>query len=283
MTSIDPRTTIGAVELTVSNLDRSLAFYEQRLGFKLHHREGDGAAIGAGGQDLLVLRENPLARHVRGTTGLYHFAVLLPSRRDLALALRQIAITRTPLGGASDHLVSEALYLDDPDGNGIEIYRDRPRHEWPHSGDGVLQMATDPLDLDGILYEIEGYDDDWPGLPLETMIGHMHLHVAQIEAARQFYCDVLGFDLMVRYGSSALFVSAGGYHHHIGLNVWNGVGAPPPPANATGLRYFVIRLPDEAARSAVAERLQAAEVSIEDHADGLLVRDPSQNALVLAV
>lgn len=282
MASIDPATTIGTVELTVANLDRSSAFYCERLGFKLHRREGAIAALGAGGPDLLVLHENPAARHVGGTTGLYHFAVLLPSRRELALALRQIALTRTALSGVSDHLVSEALYLDDPDGNGIEVYRDRPRTEWPRTN-GEIRMATDPLDLDGLLAEIEGYDEEWPGLPAETVIGHVHLHVGQIEAARQFYCDVLGFDLMQRYGGSALFVSAGGYHHHLGLNVWNGVGAPPPPANAAGLRHVVVQLPNETARNVVFERLQAANVSVEDHARGMLVRDPWQNGLLLAV
>lgn len=282
MTSIDPATTIGAVELTVADLERSLAFYQQRLGFKLHRHENSVAALGAGGADLLVLHENTAARHVGGTTGLYHFAVLVPSRRDLALVLRQIAITRTPLGGASDHLVSEALYLDDPDGNGIEIYRDRPRAEWPRMN-GEVRMATDPLDLDGVLGEIEGYEGEWPGLPQETVIGHVHLHVAQIEATQQFYCDLLGFDLVVRYGPNALFVSAGGYHHHIGLNTWNGVGAPPPPANATGLRHFVVRLPNQTARDHVLERLHAANVEVEDHPNGMLVHDPSHNPLVLAV
>jgi len=151
--SIHPDAKIGAVHLTVANLDRSLDFYQNQLGFKLHRREGDTARLGAGGRDLLVLTQIPEAPHPRGTTGLYHFAILVPSRLELARSLRRIAETRTPVQGFSDHLVSEAIYLPDPDGNGIEIYRDRPRDEWPRD-DGRLRMATDPLDIDGILAEL---------------------------------------------------------------------------------------------------------------------------------
>lgn len=276
---IDSATRIGRVSLTVRNLDESLAFYQQRLGFTLHRRDAASAVLGAGGPDLLELVENRAARQVRNTTGLYHFAVLLPSRLELAQALRLIALTQTPLGGASDHLVSEALYLDDPDGNGIEIYRDRPRAEWPRAGNEV-QMATDPLDLDGILAELSD-DQPWPGLPGATTIGHIHLHVAQIAAAKHFYCDLLGFDQMQLFGGSALFVSAGGYHHHIGLNTWAGVGAPPPPADAVGLRHFEVVLPSEAARDAVVARLEAAQITTQREAGAVVVRDPSQNTIHL--
>jgi catechol 2,3-dioxygenase len=188
---------------------------------------------------------------------------------------------RYPLSGASDHLVSEALYLDDPDGNGIEIYRDRPRAEWPRMG-GQIQMATDRLDIDGILGELERDDRPWDGLAPATTIGHMHLHVADLKAAEAFYHGVLGFDIIVRYGPSALFVSAGGYHHHIGLNTWAGVGAPPAPAGSAGLRYFVVRLPDQAALDAVLARVREAGVAIEPHGEGALVRDASGNGVVLA-
>jgi catechol 2,3-dioxygenase len=282
--SIDPTTNIASTHLTVANLARSERFYTNVLGFRPLERSSDTLTLTADGTTpLLALTELPGAppKPARAT-GLYHFAILTPSRRDLARSLRRLAEMRHPLGGASDHLVSEALYLDDPDGNGIEIYRDRPRAEWPRMG-GQIQMATEPLNLDSLLGELADDDQPWDGLAPATTIGHMHLHVADLKAAEAFYHGVLGFDMIVRYGPSALFVSAGGYHHHIGLNTWAGVGAPPAPAGSAGLRYFVVRLPNQAALDAVLARVRAAEIMIEDHADGALVRDASQNALVLAL
>jgi catechol 2,3-dioxygenase len=281
--SIDPNTSIGAVYLTVADLDRSERFYRDVLGFRELARGGDTLTLSAdGAMPLLALTEQPGARpKPAGATGLYHFAILTPSRLDLARSLRRLAEMRYPLSGASDHLVSEALYLDDPDGNGIEIYRDRPRAEWPQAG-GQIRMATDPLDIDGILAELERDDRPWDGLAPATTIGHMHLHVADLKAAEAFYHGVLGFDIIVRYGPSALFVSAGGYHHHIGLNTWAGVGAPPAPAGSAGLRSFVVRLPDQSALDAVLARVREADVPIEEIAQGALVRDASGNAVVLA-
>jgi catechol 2,3-dioxygenase len=275
---IDPQTAIGPVSLTISKLDRSVRFYEAHLGFAIHRREERTVCLGAGGPDLLVLSQCETAPRVRGTTGLYHFAVLVPSRADLARALRRIVETDTVLQGAADHGVSEALYLADPDGNGIEVYRDRPRADWPRVG-GQLRMGADPLDVEAILADDPGRDGR--GLSPETVMGHVHLHVSRLDEAERFYVDQLGFDVTQRYGPSALFVSAGGYHHHIGLNTWAGVGAPPPPPGAIGLRHFVVRLPDEAARSSVSDRLRAANIAIETRDDGLLVRDPAGNAILL--
>lgn len=278
---IDPATRVGAVHLTISNLDRSVRFYEAHLGFQVHRRDGRTAWLGAGGPDLLVLSPCEAAPRVRGTTGLYHFAILVPSRRDLGRALRRMVETDTVLQGAADHGVSEALYLADPDGNGIEVYRDRPRQEWPYV-DGRLQMGADPLNLDGILAE-DGIGDG-RGLSPGTVIGHVHLHVSRLADAERFYVGVLGFELMQRYGPSALFVAAGGYHHHIGLNTWAGVGAPPPPSGAIGLRHFDVLLPGAPALAAVEERLQSAGVPIESaDAGGLLVRDPAGNAILLTL
>ncbi|MCK6626032.1 MAG: VOC family protein [Anaerolineae bacterium] len=279
--SIHPATTIGYVHLIVANLDRSLAFYQENLGFQLHRRDGDTAYLGAGGPDLLVLTEQPGARTVSGVTGLYHFAILTPSRLALAQSLRHLAETRTPLQGFSDHLVSEAIYLADPDGNGIEIYRDRPRSEWPRQN-GQLQMATDPLDVQGILAELETQPAPWAGLEPETTIGHVHLHVATIPSAEAFYVETLGFDLIMRYGPSASFVSAGGYHHHLGLNTWAGVNAPPPPPDAAGLRYFTINLPEASALAAVVERIQQAGLAFQEKDGVVFLRDPAQNGVVLA-
>jgi catechol 2,3-dioxygenase len=277
---IHPATTIGAVHLTISDLDRSIRFYESHLGFVIRRRENHTATLGAAGgtTDLLVLTQCERAPRVRGTTGLYHFAVLVPTRRDLGRALRRLVETDTVLQGVADHGVSEALYLADPDGNGIEIYRDRPRAEWPFVS-GQLRMGADPLDVDAIFAEAEGANGK--GLASGTVIGHVHLHVSRLADAERFYVGVLGFELMQRYGPSALFVSAGGYHHHIGLNTWAGVGAPPPPPGAIGLRHFVVRLPDADARAAVADRIRAAGLAFDERDDGVLLHDPAGNAILL--
>jgi catechol 2,3-dioxygenase len=275
---IDAATHIGAVHLTIRDLDRSIRFYEAHLGFSLHRRDDRTAWLGAGGPDLLVLSQCDKAPRVRGTTGLYHFAILVPSRADLARALRRLVETETVMQGAADHLVSEALYLGDEDGNGIEIYRDRPRAEWPFVN-GQLRMAADPFDFDGLLAEPGGTGGG--GLARGTAIGHVHLHVARLDEAQHFYVDVLGFELMQRYRPSALFVSAGGYHHHIGLNTWAGVGAPPPPPGAIGLKDFDVVLPNEPAVAAVASRVAAAGIPTEPVDRGCLVHDPAKNAIRL--
>ena len=213
--SIDPNMKLGHVALTVSNLARSIEFYREVLGFKVKYDENGLAHLGAGGEDIVVLHENPQARRVRGTSGLYHFAILVPSRVELAKSLKRLAEMQWPVQGFSDHLVSEAIYLPDPDGNGIEIYRDRPRSDWPRLN-GQIRMATDPLDLNGVLSELDGHDVAWTGLHPWTVLGHMHLHVGNLSQANAFYGDVVGLDLITRYGNSALFMSAGGYHHHLG-------------------------------------------------------------------
>ena len=276
---IDPRARIGAVHLTISSLDDSIRFYQAHLGFVVHRREERTAWLGAGGADLLVLSACERAPRARGTTGLYHFAVLVPTRADLARAFMRLVETDTLMQGAADHGVSEALYLADVDGNGIEIYRDRPRGEWPFAN-GQLRMGADPIDFADLA---SAASPSGAGLARETVIGHVHLHVSRLDEAQRFYVDVLGFELMQRYGPSALFVSAGGYHHHIGLNTWAGVGAPPAPPGAIGLRHFDVMLSDESARSAVEERLRAADVPIERTDEGLLVRDPAKNFVLLIV
>jgi catechol 2,3-dioxygenase len=236
---------VGQVSLTVRDLDRSVSFYRDVLGLTETASPRDAAAstaiaLGApGGRGLIELHENTNAiPKPRRSTGLYHFAILVPSRPALGRSLRRLSEQRYPLTGASDHLVSEALYLDDPDGLGIEIYRDRPRAEWP-ARNGQLVMATDPLDLQGVFDE-PGAETPWPGLEAGTVIGHVHLHVPHLDTAEQFYCGRIGFEPTVRGYPGALFVAAGGYHHHLGLNTWTGIGAPPPPEHAVGLRAFTI-------------------------------------------
>lgn len=282
--SIHPATTVGPVALTVADLKRSEQFYTEVLGLRVLGRAGATLTLSADGATPLAALTELAGAQPRPprTTGLYHFAILVPSRLELGRSLRRLAEMRYPLTGASDHLVSEALYLDDPDGNGIEIYRDRPRAEWP-TRNGQLQMAVDPLDIDGVLGELEHDMRPWDGIAPGTTLGHMHLHVADLRAAEAFYCGVLGFDVMLRYGPSALFISAGGYHHHIGLNVWAGVGAPPPPAGSAGLRYFVVQLPNASALEQVVGRVREAKLASDQTSEGIILRDPSANQLVLAV
>ena len=278
--SIHPDATLGHVHLNISDFNQSLPFYQKVLGFQVHRRAGDTAYLGAGKDDILVLTERRGGVKPRYATGLYHFAVLVPSRVELARSLRRLAETEYPLQGFADHLVSEAIYLADPDGNGIEIYRDRPRSEW-YDAQGNLQMATDPLDVRGVLAELNGRDGAGRGLDAGTKLGHMHLQVADVRTAQAFYTNVLGFDLIMMYGPSAAFVSAGGYHHHVGLNTWNSAGAPPPPPESIGLREFVVRLPNLIELGKVIDRVHTAGLAIEEQDEGVLARDPSQNAVVL--
>lgn len=279
--SIDPRTSCGAVALIVADLDRAVRYYTEQIGLQLLRRANDAAFLGAGGKVLLQLTEQPGAQPVQqGRTGLYHLAILTPSRRELSRTLHHLLATNTRIDGASDHGVSEALYLSDPDGHGIEIYCDRPRDQWPLPG-GALQMTLEPLDARRLLAEAPEGADGWQGLQAGTTIGHVHLHVASIPTAEKFYVDTLGLELMQRFGGQASFVAAGGYHHHLGFNVWAGVGAPPPPADAARLDWYELRLPDLPALQAVVERLHAAGMAPEQEDARWIVRDPSQNRLVL--
>lgn len=280
--SIDARTTIGDLALTVADLDRSIAFYTGPLGFRLLSRSDGGATLGVGDTPLLFLTEIPGVRPWPGNaTGLYHFAILLPTRADLGRWLRNWLDHGYPVPGQGDHLVSEALYLSDPDGNGIEIYRDRPRDEWQWEN-GQVRMATLPVDITGLLSLAESEGQPWHGFPEGTTIGHIHLQVGDIPQAAAFYGDVLGFDLMATM-PSALFISAGGYHHHIGLNTWHSRGAGPAPEGTAGLRSFTIDFADEPARAAVIERVVNAggEVGWDDAT--AVIRDPWQNVLRLRV
>jgi len=282
--SIHPDTMMGPVHLTSADLSRAVEFYQSVIGLQLLHRSDDLAWMGAEGDSpLLVLTEYPDVKPKQPRiTGLYHLALLVPSRFDLARSLQHLTESSYPLQGLSDHLVSEALYLSDPDGNGIEIYADRPRDSW-RTRNGQLELSTVPLNVADLLMELGQHSAAWSGLPTETRIGHVHLHVSDIGQAEAFYRDLLGFDVVSRYGPSASFVSAGGYHHHIGMNTWAGVGVPPPPADGVGLRFFTIHLPDEAALRDVRNHLEAGEVSLTELDEGIFLRDPSNNGILLTV
>ena len=279
---IPPGTSIGKVRLRVADIDALSEFYERVVGLRGLERDGDIARLGPeGGEPLVELVSAPDAAPPPGfSTGLFHLAILVPDRPELARALRRVIEQGWRLSGASDHLVSEALYLQDPEGNGIEIYRDRPREEWGHADNGELRMATLPLDLDGVMAE-EGSGDETPnGAPAGTTMGHVHLRVADIPAAEGFYNGALGLDVMVRSYPGALFVAAGGYHHHIGLNTWQSEGAPAPPEGSLGLDRYELVLPDEDERDAAAGRV--GEIGDPVHTDdGVLARDPAGNHVLL--
>jgi catechol 2,3-dioxygenase len=273
---------LGPVALTVSDLARSREFYEQAIGLRGSDRDDGTVELAAqDGRPLVVLHGDSAAPRLnRRATGLYHLAILLPTRLDLAFALARLAEARSPLDGASDHLVSEALYLSDPDGNGIEIYRDRPRDEWRYDN-GALEMSTLPLELRDVLDELAGAASPQPTAPPGTTIGHVHLQVADIAQAEAFYNAVLGFDVMVRGYPGALFVSAGGYHHHIGLNTWQSAGSEPPAPGSVGLRDYEVQLPNPDELAAVLGRVHAADIDTTDVPGGTLVRDPSGNGVLL--
>jgi catechol 2,3-dioxygenase len=281
-TPIDPATQVGLVALTVADLDRSVAFYTDALGFAVLQQNWPAATLGVAGTPLLLLAEHTGARPWPVyATGLYHFAILVPSRADLGRSLRRLLDLGYPMPGQADHLVSEALYLSDPDGNGIEIYRDRPPETWTWAH-GQVRMATDPLDIRGLLAEAERHDEPWTGLRAGTRLGHIHLQVGDIAQAEVFYCDDLGFDVMARM-PSALFVSAGGYHHHIGLNTWHSRGTAPAPAGTAGLRFFTLDLPNEEAHRAVVARIAAAGLAYTEAEPAVVVRDPWQNTILLQI
>jgi len=281
-TSIHPDTGIGQVTLRVANLDRSLDFYEGVLGFRRIERVAGTALLGTqDGSPLLELQEVPGASpQPFRSTGLYHVAVLLPSRADLGQILLRLARSGIEIGQA-DHLVSEALYLSDPDGNGLEIYRDRPRESWGWEN-GRVKMATDPLDLYSLLEEGKREALPWETLPAGTRIGHIHLRVGDIPQAERFYHTILGFDITAHL-PSALFLSAGGYHHHIGLNTWQSRGAGPAPENMAGLQTFVIALPNQDALAEVRARLVAHSVPVDEQGGNLIVADPWRNRIKLMV
>ena len=269
---------MGAVHLTVSDLARSVEWYRRAIGLEELAQTDGRAALGAGSRELLVLVEEPGARPAVGYTGLFHMAFLVPRRVDLARWLAHAARERVPLQGLSDHDVSEAIYLGDPDGHGIEIYADRPRERW--EGQVGTRLVTLPLDVDSLLAEVaDPASEPFEGLPGGTTMGHVHLCVAAIPQTVAFYRDVLGFELTATYGREAAFLAAGGYHHHVGANTWQSAGAAPAPQGTARLQHATVVLPDAAARDELLARVGASEETPE----GPLVRDPSGNGLVLAV
>jgi catechol 2,3-dioxygenase len=278
--------------LTVTNLDSQIAFYQQALGFILRWRTGNQAGLGTDQTDLLQLTEQPGMQRYRHVTGLYHFAIVFPNRRELARAVARLFTLKYP-NYPTDHIMTKTTYLNDPEGNGIELYAESAEDGMflfengdfvTRRIDGSLSDGREALDIEALFSHLMPDDQLDVSLPSETHIGHMHLHVRDVEEAVGFYHGVLGFDLMgLSKSFRAAFVSAGGYHHHIGLNTWQGAGAPPPPPDALGLRYFTIVLPDQKTLAEVTARIATANIPANQTDNGLLVYDPSQNGVMLTV
>src|SRR3954471_5819822 len=263
---------LGAVHLIVSDLDQSVAWYQRSLGLRVHRQDVGEAALGSGGEDLIALHEAPVARPAGRHSGLYHYALLYASREELARAALRLAATSTPIEGASDHGTHEAIYLPDPDGNSIELAADRPREQWPTPEEEFSGGGPRPLNFESLLAAVAGErppEQAGPGL----RVGHVHLHVGDIDDGLAFYRDLLGFEVWFVLPTAA-FVAAGGYHHHLGFNVWRGQGAPPVPEHVAGLDHWTIRLDTPEQVAEVRARVDAADVAVEPHDDGFTVRDP---------
>ena len=276
---------LGPVHLAVTDLDRSVEFYERAIGLQkgsdpLSGPDSRGLTpLGAGGEDLLVLVEEPGARRAGRHAGLYHFALLHPSRLELARAAKRLVAAGTPISGASDHNISEAIYLPDPDGNGIELAADRPQETWGDLSDPTAIGGPMPLDMQELLASVED-EEPQPEASQDLKVGHLHLHVGDIDRALEFWRDAVGFQVMTRFPSAA-FIAAGGYHHHLGLNTWRGEGVPPQPDGVVGLRHWTILLDDAQGVAAVRERVEATGAAVENRSGGFLARDPWRNAVAI--
>lgn len=277
-----PNTFIGHVKIKVENLERSLKYYREVIGFKILEQTKTTAKLTTDGKTSVLSIEQPenIVPKQGRSTGLYHFALLLPNRSDLANIVFHFAEKGIRIG-SSDHLVSEALYLSDPDGNGIEIYTDRDPSEW-NWNNGEVEMTVDPLNFEDLLSSGK-QEQPWEGLPADTVMGHIHLHVSELQKTEEFYTKGLGFEVVNRFGDQALFISTGKYHHHIGLNTWAGVGAPTPAINSVGLGSFTLILPNEAARDNVVANIEKIGTSITEENGIFVASDPSGNYIHLEV
>ena len=271
---------MGPVELVVGDLERTLAYWQTVVGLRVLGRHGGTASVGVD-TELVRFVEEPGVAPDHGHTGLYHVALLVPDRPSLARWLAHAARERVDLQGLSDHAVSEAIYLRDPDHHGIEIYADRPREQW--QGRVLELMTTMPLDVQSLFAEIgDPQTAEFDGLPSGTAMGHVHFRVADVPSTVEFYNGVLGMGLMAQLGPAAAFLSAGGYHHHVGANTWESRGAAPAPPGSATLRHATIVLPDAAERDRLVAAVADTGQEPEELEDGVIVHDPSRNALLLA-
>ena len=265
---------LGPVHLTIRDLDRAVDWYERILGLVPGRRDGGVAELGDGSASVVVLHEDPEAQPAGRHAGLYHYALLYPDRHALAHAAMRLSATRTPIQGASDHATHEAIYLADADGNGIELAADRPREQWPQD---AYAGGPEPLDVQSLLSAAAGEELAGSVAP-GVRVGHIHLHVGDVDEGLAFYRDVLGFEEQANIGTAA-FVSAGGYHHHVAFNVWRGQGVGPAPPHTVGLRHWTVLLPADSDVETVRERVLAAGAEAEPVDGGFLTRDPWQNGV----
>jgi len=275
---LNPNTRIGAVALTVSNLKNALRFYQYTIGLTVHRCVENRAYLGAPDSEFLTLIETPDARPLEHEKGMYHFAIVVPTQLALAQVLMHYAQSRTPVQGLSEHYVSQSVYLGDPDGHGVEIYWDRPREDWEYP-DGELKIGTTTLNTEAILKELDSTRPGWRGLPAGTPIWHIHLHALHIPTSEAFYRDIIGFDVVTRFRTFMSMLSAGGYHHHIACAM--GSGFPSP--DSLSLQWYSIELPTAADREEVAQRVRDAGIAVEEHPEGLFLRDPSRIGIMLTV
>mgnify|MGYP001765324344 CR=1 FL=1 len=287
---IHPDTLPGYVHLKVKDLERQLNFYQQVVGLQLNWREGKSAGLGTGAGDILRLTQIENGRRYQRTTGIYHFAILMPNRKEMARTVARLFTLRWP-NYPTDHVMTKSTYLDDPEGNNIEIYSESPEDGITEvvndrlvvrRVDGRPSSGRDPMDMEALFAHLDKNDQLDPPMPAGTRMGHYHLYVASLTATQRFYHQILGFDDMgVARDFRMGMASAGGYHHHIGFNTWQGEGAPPPPADALGLLYFTFNLPDAQELERVDGMLEQKGVTFERRPDGLYLQDPSHNALLL--
>ncbi|MGE7622294.1 VOC family protein [Viridibacillus sp. NPDC096237] len=278
---LDPKMTLGYVHLRVQSLEKQKAFY-QMLGFHIIQETATEVIFGAGSTEpilILTTSQDVVPRPSR-TTGLFHFAILVPTREDLAHMIGNLLEVGAPISGAGDHLYSEAFYLSDPEGNGIEIYRDLPRSEWAIEPNGQVNTATEPIDFQGIM-ALYNPERAWTGFPKGTILGHMHINVTSLnDSTSHFYLKALGLDLMTNFMDSAFFMSAGGYHHHIATNIWQGIGAPLPPQNATGLMGYSLKLSSKDELKKLKESLQTYNVSFSEIEGKIIIKDLNNSDMI---
>ena len=271
---------LGPVELNVTDIARALSFYNGVIGLETLQRTAASATLGSDGEAVILLNEERAAQPPGRTAGIYHYALLFPSREELSRVAMRVLRARAPIDGASDHGTHEAIYLPDPDGIGIELAADRPRELWPSYADSEFaQGGPKPLDLHDLL-EHASESESEAGAAAGARIGHVHLHVADLDAATRFYRDGIGFEVMAEL-PTAVFVSFARYHHHLAYNVWRGHGVPSADPDAIGLRHWTLELADAAELERIRERLGALGAQFDERDSGLLVRDPSGIALAL--
>ena len=278
---IDPNLTIGLTTLWARDLERLTQFYENEIGLSILESSSNSNTLGIAADNRPILRlvSKPQGKAYPRSTGLFHLAILLPTRADLGQWLRHYAQNHK-LDGAGDHLVSEALYLNDPEGNGLEIYWDRPCSGWTIRN-GQIQMDTLPVDIPGVLAAAP--DQPFTKLPSGTTAGHIHLQVDNVPKARAFYHQVLGFAETGYFSDQAGFFGAGGYHHHIGSNIWNSRGATPPPADALGLDHYELLFSSREKLNQTIVRLKKHDIALTETNSGVQVKDPAGNQIVLKI